>query len=59
MKIEATTGSGYSIMLGPPEYLLFLKRTADGRLEPVSGQIDPALSVREMHRPLPAGLGPK
>jgi hypothetical protein len=31
-----------------PEYLLFLKRGKDGRYEPVSGRIDPILSVREM-----------
>lgn len=34
--------------LPTPEYLLFLKRMPDGRFEPVSGQIDPALSVREV-----------
>jgi hypothetical protein len=33
---------------GIPEYLLFLKRRSDGRYEPVSGQIDPDRSVREM-----------
>lgn len=30
---------------GPPHYLLFLKRRKDGRLEPVSGQVDSACSV--------------
>lgn len=39
---------------GPPEYLLFLKRLPDGRLAPVSGAIDPELSVREIYSPLPA-----
>ena len=29
-----------------PEYLLFLKKRADGRFEPVSGQVDPDASVR-------------
>jgi hypothetical protein len=29
-----------------PEYMLFLKRTKDGRYEPVSGRIDPNLAVR-------------
>jgi hypothetical protein len=43
--------------LGRPSYLLFLKKTADGRYEAVSGQVDPALAVREMFHPLPAGLG--
>jgi hypothetical protein len=36
---------------GGPDYLLFLKRRADGRYEPVTGQIDPAFSVREMSWP--------
>jgi hypothetical protein len=31
-----------------PEYLLYLKKRADGRYEPVSGQFDPDLSVREI-----------
>jgi hypothetical protein len=43
--------------LGVPSYLLFLKKRPDGRYEAVSGQIDPKLSVREMHPPLPEGLG--
>jgi hypothetical protein len=34
-----------------PEYLLFLRARPDGRFEPVSGQIDPALSVRELQSP--------
>lgn len=42
--------------LSRPDYLLFLKRTAGGRLEPVSGQYDSELSVREIYRPLPAVL---
>jgi hypothetical protein len=36
-----------------PEYLLYLKKRADGRYEPVSGQYDPNLSVREL---FPAGM---
>jgi hypothetical protein len=36
------------VNLPPPEYLLFLRRLNDGRYEPVSGRIDPALSVREL-----------
>lgn len=35
-----------------PQYLLFLRKMKDGRYELVSGQIDPALAVREMSRPL-------
>jgi len=34
-----------------PHYLLFLKARKDGRYEPLSGQYDPALSVREMYTP--------
>jgi hypothetical protein len=34
----------------PPDYMLFLKRLPDGRYEPVSGRIDPALSVKEVIR---------
>src|SRR5690349_4814950 len=34
-----------------PEYLLFLRARPDRRFEPVSGQIDPALSVRELRVP--------
>ncbi len=33
------------------EFMLFLKRQGDGRYVPVSGQIDPALSVRELSEP--------
>jgi len=31
-----------------PEYLLFLKKRKDGLYEPVSGQMDPGLSVRAL-----------
>ncbi len=34
----------------PPNYLLFLKSRTDGRFEPVSGQIDSRLSVRDLWR---------
>jgi hypothetical protein len=40
------------LILGPPEYLLYLTERKDGRYEPVSGRVDPALSVWEMYRPL-------
>ena len=33
-----------------PEYLLFLKRRADGRFEAVSGQVDPDSSVSTLFR---------
>jgi len=32
----------------PGDYLLFLKRRADGRFEPAAGMTDPALSVRQV-----------
>ena len=38
--------------LGIPDYLLFLKVRKDRRYEPVSGPIDPKLSVREVYLPL-------
>ena len=34
-----------------PEHLLFLKALKDGRYEPVSGRIDPRLSVRRLSDP--------
>lgn len=34
-----------------PEYLLFLKKTKDGRYEPVSGRFDPVLSIKEITQP--------
>jgi hypothetical protein len=39
-------------VLAAPQYLLFLRKMKDGRYELVSGQIDPALAVREISRPL-------
>jgi hypothetical protein len=35
------------------DYMLFLKKDKDGRFEPVSGQLDPALSVKQTMDPLP------
>jgi hypothetical protein len=53
----AITTNGAKIGLARPEYLLFLKKRKDGRYEPLSGRTDPALSVREMYKPLPENLG--
>lgn len=47
------TGRG---TLEKPSYLLFLKKRKDGRYEAVSGQVDPALAVREMYYRLPKWL---
>lgn len=43
----------YQVELGAPQYLLFLKRTDGGHYRPLSGQIDPILSVKEIYPPLP------
>jgi hypothetical protein len=32
-----------------PEYMLFLKAQQDGRYEPLSGRVDPELSIRELY----------
>ena len=44
------------VQLAQPCYLLFLTKAKDGRYEPVSGQVDPELSVKEVNRPLPESL---
>ena len=57
MKKETNPGkapeapSKVSFSLGKPSYLLFLKRRADGRYEPVTGQYDAVLSCREILAP--------
>jgi hypothetical protein len=52
-----TTGSvKLRVALSTPQYLLFLKRTGTKTLEPLSGQIDPALSIKELYDPLPQEL---
>ena len=38
-----------NIAMGPNDYILFLKATEAAHYEPVSGRIDPKLSVRELH----------
>ena len=48
-----TVGTGKEKHVLPaPEYLLFLKKTKDGRYEPLSGQFDPDRSIREVSKPL-------
>jgi hypothetical protein len=42
---------GSAVGVPAPEYLLYLKKRADGRYEPVSGQYDPNLSAREIFPP--------
>jgi hypothetical protein len=44
-------GTAFKAELGRPEYMLFLRLRKDGRFEPVSGEVDPVLSVRELHPP--------
>jgi hypothetical protein len=45
--------------VGTPRYLLFLKRNTDGSLEPIAGEVDPALSVKEIYPPLPSEIEKK
>jgi hypothetical protein len=55
-KGPAIEGGGkvkYSVQLGTPQYLLFLKTADHERFALVSGQIDPELSVKEIYAPLP------
>lgn len=54
ISIEGGGPEKYSVVLPAPTYLMFLKRSDGGRLEPVSGQIDPDRSVKEIYPPLPA-----
>ena len=49
---EGHLGTKVSVA-GPATYLLFLKKRDDGRYEPTSGHIDPALSVRELRMSTP------
>jgi hypothetical protein len=42
-------GTAFKAGIGRPDYMLFLRLRADGRYEPVSGEIDPVLSIRELH----------
>ena len=49
----------YTAQLGTPQYLLFLKKSDGGRFEPLSGQIDPRLSVKEIYSPLPGVIDEK
>ncbi|HEY1189125.1 MAG TPA: hypothetical protein VGE74_15835 [Gemmata sp.] len=55
--IVKAKGDEENTILPQPEYLLFLKKMKDGRYEPVSGRIDPALSVKEVSAPLEKVLG--
>jgi hypothetical protein len=55
-KGPAIEGGGkvkYNVQLGTPQYLLFLKTADHDRFAPLSGQIDPQLSVKEIYAPLP------
>jgi hypothetical protein len=46
-------GDFWSASITEPEYMLFLKKSKDGRFTFVSGQVDPDQSVRQMLSPLP------
>jgi hypothetical protein len=48
--VPAVNGPSFvCFVVGPPQYLAFLKRRADGRYEPVTGQEDADQSFREVH----------
>jgi hypothetical protein len=42
-------GTAFKGGVGRPDYMLFLRLRPDGRYEPLSGEIDPVLSIRELH----------
>lgn len=44
------------VVIGVPDYLLCLKKTADDHFEPVSGQYDSALSAREIYTQMPNAI---
>jgi hypothetical protein len=48
-KPETVTVGNDRRVLPQPEYLLFLIKGQDGRYEPISGRIDPVLSVKEIY----------
>jgi hypothetical protein len=52
MTVDTADRARDRFILPRPQYLLFLKKRDDGRYEPVSGQTDPNLSVREVTPPL-------
>jgi hypothetical protein len=52
LQVEGTVkGVKFVAELGKPDYMVFLRQRKDGRYEPISGQVDPALSVRELSSP--------
>jgi hypothetical protein len=48
---EKKAVGGITVFQEKPVWLAFLKRRADGRFEPASGQYDSAPSFRELHEP--------
>jgi hypothetical protein len=50
--LRRTVASG-DVSLGIPAYLLFMRQSPDGTFVPVSGEVDPELSVKEIWEPLP------
>jgi len=51
-KMTELSGKGWAAAVSS-DYILFLKKGTDGRFEPVSGQYDPSLSVKQIIGPLP------
>ena len=48
--LNGPTFKTYEPQLGGQPFLMFLIRERDGRFAPVAGQIDPLISVQEIHR---------
>jgi len=50
-KDESVVSVENGVLIHGPVYLLFLKARKDGRYDPISGQVDPDFSVRELKDP--------
>lgn len=50
-ELTVKTEKNGTLHLPAPQYMLFLRARKDGRYEPVSGRIDPVMSVRELFDP--------
>jgi hypothetical protein len=50
---DLKVGKSASVALGPPVYMIFLKKRTDGKYECISGQFDSELSVMQIMGPLP------
>jgi hypothetical protein len=48
--LNGPTFTTYKPQVGEQPFLMFLVRERDGRFAPVAGQVDPLISVQEIHR---------